>query len=264
MENGLENSVITTVAKRLRIAERDSMPIEPVRDIEGLNNIDLAYEIQGQNIYRRIEKGDIAVGKKIGLTSKAVQEQLGVDQPDVGILLKSMQLNNGDSVQTSELILPKVEGEIAFVLRKDLVNKDNSMEDLIDAIDHCMASIEIVDSRIIDWNIKILDTVSDNASSARFVLADETRSIHDVDLENCSMTLFKNNHMVSEGIGSACLGNPLNALKWLADFMVTQENPLRAGEIILSGAVGPFVNANAGDTFHMTISGLGSCSVKFI
>ncbi len=254
-------SKLNEVASLLWKADQDKKSISPVREIIGATDIDAAYQIQKINVLKRVERGEKIVGKKIGLTSFAVQEQLGVDQPDYGMLFNTTQVNDGGTLAYSELLQPKAEAEIAFVMREDL-DGDINMSDLIDAIDYAIASIEIVGSRVEKWDIRITDTIADNASASHFVLGSNKVSIDEFDLVNCKMSMTKNNEIASEGIGKACMDNPLNAALWLAQIMIKNGTPLKAGEILLSGALGPMVPIEKGDEFTAQIEGLGSVSVK--
>ncbi|MEZ4722119.1 MAG: fumarylacetoacetate hydrolase family protein [Flavobacteriales bacterium] len=234
----------------------------PVRELIGESDQEAAYKAQQINTQRKLDQGHRIVGCKIGLTSFAVQKQLGVDQPDFGVLTDRMQIANGGEVRWAELMQPKAEAEIAFVLKADLVGSI-TMDSLKEAIDYAAASIEIVGSRIEGWNIRITDTIADNASASHFVLSDSHVSIESLDLENCQMSMTRAGEVVSSGEGKACLGNPLNAALWLAQTMQRLGTPLKEGDIILAGALGPMVNANQGDRFEATIEGLGSVSVSF-
>lgn len=234
--------------------------VPPVREILSADDIDAAYATQEVNVKRRIVKGEKIVGKKIGLTSFAVMEQLGVDQPDYGVLFDTMEVQNG-KLAYSELVQPKAEAEIAFMLGEDLDGEFN-ITDLIDAIDYATVSIEIVGSRVADWNIKITDTIADNASASHYILGESKIDLDDLDVVGCEMTLTKNGEVVSTGSGEACMDNPLNAALWLAQTMAEQGNPLRKGEILLSGALGPMVPIAEGDIFEATIEGLGSVKLE--
>ena len=251
---------INQAAQELWNAQKAQKMIPPVRELITATDIDAAYAVQQINIQHRIDQGEKVVGKKIGLTSFAVQKQLGVDQPDYGILFESMQIENGEKLPYSDLMQPKAEAEIAFVMRTDL-DGDIDITDLIDAIDYASASIEIVGSRIENWNIRITDTIADNASASHFVLGKKKMNIEELDLERCSMTMTKNGAVVSEGIGSACMDNPLNAALWLAKTMAKNGTPIKAGEILLSGALGHMVPIESGDHFEATIEGLGNVSI---
>lgn len=251
-------------AKILRVAYEKRIPCSPLREQIGVNDVELAYQIQAINNQILIQNGASITGHKIGLTSKAVQEQLGVDQPDFGMLLDTMEVLNGGTIQMSELMQPKVEAEIAFVLGKDLPNRPVSTVELINAIDYALAAIEIVGSRIKDWNIKITDTIADNASASHYVLGHKPTKLSDFDVINCQMSMTKNGSLASEGKGAACLGSPINATLWLADKMAEIGTPLKAGQVILSGALGKMTTVQAGDTIEASIDGLSSVSVSFI
>lgn len=250
-------------AQRLRDAYSNRKAIAPLRDEIGIENIAFAYEIQAVNTNVKLSEGRRITGKKIGLTSLAVQKQLGVDQPDFGILFDDMEVLNGLSVSMSDLMQPKVEAEIAFVLGDNLIGDNLTSIDVMNAIDYALPAIEIVGSRIESWNIKITDTVADNASASHYVIGHTPKMIDDFDMVSCEMKMTKNGIMVSEGSGAACLGSPLNAVLWLARKMVEMGNPLRAGEVIFSGALGPMSAVESGDTIIATFGGLGSVSVNF-
>jgi len=238
-------------------------PIAPVREIIGADNIEAAYATQEINTTHWRESGRVLVGRKIGLTSEAVQKQLGVDRPDYGMLFADMQRDSGSQVELNSLLQPKVEAEVAFVLGVNLHSETISNDDLLAAIDCVLAAIEIVDSRVQDWDITIADTIADNASSGLFVLGDAAAPLSSVDLESCEMTMKRHGQVVSTGIGSACLGSPLNTTKWLAQVMARSGRPLNAGDIVLSGALGPMVEVQAGDVFVADIEGLGQVEVVF-
>lgn len=248
-------------AKLLRTADLKKQTIAPLRE-QGVTDLELAYAIQNINTEHRVNAGARIVGKKIGLTSLAVQQQLGVDQPDYGVLFHDMEILNGLSVAMSEMMQPKAEAEIAFILGDDLDTDQLTILDLIHAIDFALPAIEIVGSRIENWNIKICDTVADNASASHYVLGHRPRTLDEFDMVGCSMQLHKNGTLVSEGSGAACLGSPLNATLWLANKMAALGQPLQAGELILSGAIGPMTALNTGDNIIAQIEGLGSVSVS--
>jgi 2-keto-4-pentenoate hydratase len=257
---------IQKLAKQLRDACENRTACPPLREVIGMEDLDTAYAIQALNNDLLIQKGARVTGRKIGLTSVAVQEQLGVDQPDFGILLDTMEVLNGGSISVSELMQPKVEAEVAFVLGKDLPNRKITTVELINSIDYALAAIEIVGSRIENWNIKITDTIADNASASHYVLGHKPTKLSDFDVVNCQMRMDKITHFsedVSSGSGAACLGSPINATLWLANKMAELGTPLKAGEVILSGALGKMANVEAGDTFRANIEGLGSVSVSF-
>ena len=253
-----------SIAQSLREAARDARPIPPIRHVaEGLDVND-AYDVQRRIVQSRLEGGARRVGRKIGLTSPAVQQQLGVDQPDFGVLLDDMQVAQHGMVVVDELIQPRVEAEVAFVLATDLDLPDIDRDVVVAALSHASAALEIVDSRIENWDISIVDTIADNGSSGRFVLGDRTVSLRDFDPRSVQMRMASNNQVVSYGDGSACLGDPLNAVVWLAITARNVGDPLRAGEIVLSGALGPMHSVAAGESVRADLAGLGTVSVEFV
>lgn len=263
------NEQIQQAADLLWNAHNTKSTIAPIRDLIGAENIEAAYTVQEINTKRRVAQGEKILGKKIGLTSFAVMEQLGVDQPDYGILFDTMQVTDG-KLAYAELVQAKAEAEIAFILGDDL-EEDFNITDLIEAIEYATVSIEIVGSRVANWDIKITDTIADNASASHYILGKSKVGLQgdkgesqSVDLENCKMTLTKNGVLASEGSGKACMDNPLNAALWLARRMQKQGNPLRKGEVLLSGALGPMVPVAQGDTLVATIEGLGSVTLHII
>ncbi|QIK80728.1 2-oxopent-4-enoate hydratase [Lysobacter sp. HDW10] len=226
-------------------------------------DIDAAYTVQQHLMARRLASGERVVGKKIGVTSRAVMDLLGVFQPDFGWLTDRMVYNEGESIPSADLIQPKAEGEVAFLLKKTLKGPGVTREDVLDATDGVMACFEIVDSRIRDWKISIVDTVADNASCGVFVLGDRLVSPRDVDLMTCGMVLEKNGEIVATGAGAAAMGHPAEAVAWLANTLGARGIALEAGEIILSGSLGTMVPVTQGDALRVTIGGIGSCSVRF-
>ncbi|MBT9521107.1 MAG: 2-oxopent-4-enoate hydratase [Dechloromonas sp.] len=226
--------------------------------------IEDAYYIQQRMLSRRLENGEKVIGKKIGVTSKPVMNLLGVHQPDFGYLLDGMVYNEGESIEMSSLIQPKAEGEIAFLLKKDLQGPGVTAADVLAATEGVMACFEIVDSRITDWKIKIQDTVADNASCGVFVLGDQLVDISNIDLGLCGMVLEKNGEIVVTGAGAATMGHPVTAMVWLANTLGKLGIALKAGDIVLSGAMGAMVPVVKGDNLRMTIGGLGGCSVCFV
>ena len=254
---------IEQAAALLRQASESGRPCAPVRNLIGVTSIADAYATQEINTKLAIAAGRRIVGAKIGLTSKAVQSQLGVDQPDFGILYADMDVADGVEVEVGRLIQAKCEAEIAFVLGRDLELEKLTTAEVVSAVDYALAAIEIVDSRVENWSIKITDTIADNASSGLFVLGSKPVKLADIDLVSAGMVMTRNGEQVSTGAGAACLGNPLTALRWLAETMTAAGRPLKAGDIILSGALGPMVTANPGDAFEARIEGLGSVRALF-
>jgi len=240
-----------------------SKPIDPLTSRYPDITIEDAYHIQQRMISHRIDRGERIVGKKIGVTSKAVMNMLGVGQPDFGYILDGMLYQEGQTVDIGSLIQPKAEGEIAFVLKKDLLGPGITASDVLAATDGVMVCFEIVDSRIKDWKIKIQDTVADNASCGGLVLGSRLVDVRNVDLITCGMVLEKNGEVVVTGAGAATMNSPVNAIVWLANTLGRLSIPLKAGEVILSGALGAMVPVQAGDQLRVSIGGIGSSSIRF-
>ena len=258
------NRNVEAAAKRLREAAQSGQTCDPVRKLIGIEDLDKAYAVQEINNSLRIAQGARIVGSKIGLTSKAVQKQLGVDQPDFGVLWHDTEILNGGEISMKELMQPRAEAEIAFVLGKDLDKDVMTSVDILSAIEYALPSIEVVGSRIANWDIKITDTIADNASASHWVVGHRPVKLENFDLINCKMKMKNKSKVVSKGVGKACLGSPINAMLWLAQKMKALGKPMQAGDLILSGAIGPMVTAKAGDHFHVTIEGLGEVSAAFI
>ena len=237
--------------------------LAPLRDrIEGMTIID-AYRIQARMVERRVAAGETIIGKKIGVTSKAVQDAIGVFEPDFGQLTSGMALADGAAIDMASLIAPKAEAEIAFVLKRDLKGPGVTATDVLAATDHVRACFEIVDSRIENWDIKILDTVADNASCGAFVLGHDKVDPRDVDLALAGMAVEKNGELVATGVGAAVQGSPVNSVVWLANTLGRLGMPFLAGEVILSGSLGPLIPVAVGDALSVRIGGIGACSVSF-
>lgn len=259
----MSTTIAEQAAERLRRAYTDG-PIASTQAWLEHPTADLAYQIQEINTRYWSAAGRRIVGRKIGLTSRAVQQQLGVDQPDFGMLFADMEVASGGEVAAARLLQARAEAEIACVLQRDLTDPDVTTSEVLRAIAYVLPAIEIVDSRIRDWKITLVDTIADNASSAMYVVGTEPRSVTAVDLRLCGMLLTKNDVDVATGAGAACLGHPLNAVQWLAKTMVEKGRPLLAGDIVLSGALGPMTAVAAGDRLRAEIAGLGCVSVKFV
>jgi 2-keto-4-pentenoate hydratase len=258
----LNQEKISELAAQLRTSEITVKPIAPLSKQYQLTEED-AYEIQKINIKAKLESGEEIVGKKIGLTSKPMQEMFGVDTPDFGYLLKGMYSENGTFL-SSDLLQPRVEAEIAFKLQKDLMGPNISVEDVIAATEYVVASFEIVDSRIANWQIGISDTIADNASSGRYTLGNITLSPKQVDLKNIKMSLYKNDEFANAGLGSAALGDPAYCVAWLGNKLAAYNVALKKGEIILSGALSAALPAQKGDVFRAEFSELGTITAIFI
>ena len=260
---------ISAAVTRLSEAQATRVPCAPVRDLIGTDDLPAAYAVQQGLVQARIAGGARVVGRKIGATSEAVQTQLGVDQPDFGYLLDDMDVSagvGGDPISMSTLVQPRVEGEVAFVLGADLApeTEEEITPGLVRAaVDVALPALEIVDSRIADWAIGFTDTVADNASSGLFVVGREGRRLEELEPRDVTMSLTINGEERSAGNGAACLGDPLEALRWLAVQAHRFGDPLRAGHLILSGALGPFVPFAPGDRVVATISGFEPLAVTF-
>lgn len=255
-------SIVIQAADRLAEAERTGVPCPPIRDLFDPTDIDSAYRVQDEITRRGVGAGRRVVGRKIGLTNPAVQAQLGVGQPDFGTLFADMAFPSGVELPSGRLIQPRGEAEIALVLGEDLDRTDTTVLDLIAAVDYAIAAIEVVDSRIADWDIKITDTVADNGSSGLVVIGNRPVSLADVDPCDVNMVMSVNGEVVSEGSGAACLDNPLNAAVWLAREVARRGIPLQAGDVVLTGALGPFRPIGPGDTIVAELSGLGTVSCR--
>ncbi|WHX69126.1 2-keto-4-pentenoate hydratase [Peribacillus frigoritolerans] len=258
------NVSITDWSARFLKAEKTGMGISaPTSEIPDLD-VEDAYQIQLETIRRKTQAGLLVSGKKIGLTSKAMQEVLGVDEPDYGHLLDTMKIENDGCISSLRLIQPKVEAEVAFILRKDLHGPNITVEDVIEATDYVVASIEVVDSRVKDWEIKLSDTVADNASSCLYILGDSKIHLSEIDLPSIQMSLYKNGEFINQGTGEAVLGNPATCVAWLANKLHRFKGSLNAGEVILSGALSAAIEAKPGDRFTADFGKkLGRVSVNF-
>lgn len=270
MSNPLSETELLWCADQLWQAQQSGAPCPPLTESFAGITPEEAYAIQGINVRRRMEvaglHGPVArrVGLKIGLTSRAVQEWLGVNEPDFGWLLSDMVIEPEGTAPLQRLLQPRGEGEIAFILKRDLAGPGVTAADVLAATDHVLPAIEVVDSRVRDWKVKYADTVADNASSGMYVTGREPILASRVDFEQCGMTLRKNGSVVSTGAGAACLGSPVLAVAWLANTFGRLGITLHAGEIILSGALGPVSPVVHGDHLEVAISGLGSASATFL
>lgn len=255
---------IQQAAEALAQARASGRPIPRVSESYGIAGLDAAYAVAEFNTRVHVEKGRRIVGIKVGLTSKAVQQQLGVDQPDFGILLDDMEYLNGDQVPMARLLQPKVEAEVAFVVGRDVEGGAPTYSEFLACLSHALPAIEIVDSAIADWKITLVDTVADNASSGLYVLGDQPVDIGALSLGAIGMDMKKNGQTISVGTGAACLGHPLRAAFWLARTMAARGQGLKRGQVILSGALGPMQPVAAGDLVHASIGALGEVSCKMV
>ncbi len=261
----IEKSVIKQLGDELYEALVSRKPLQPltvrypeIREVE-------AYQISLQMLNRRLEAGEKVVGKKIGVTSAAVMKMLNVHQPDYGYLTSGMMHSTGVELAISEeMIAPRAEGEVAFVLKKTLSGPGISNADVISATDFVMPCFEIVDSRIANWEIKIEDTIADNASCGAVVLGNGAVDLRDIDLTTCGIVVSLNGELISTGAGAAAMGSPINCVTWLANTLGSIGIPLEAGEVILSGSLVPLQPVQSGDSIEMRIGGLGSCTARFV
>jgi len=263
MPSATQAAAVAVAADRLSTAAVTSTPCAPVRDLIGADDVAAAYAVQARVVADRLAAGARVVGRKIGLTSPAVQRQLGVDQPDFGVLFDDMRCDEGTPIALSRLLQPKVEAEIAFVLARDLADGPLDDAQIRAAVDYAVAALEIVDSRIADWDITFGDTVADNGSSGLFVLDSRRRTLDSFDPVAVQMRMFIDDTEVSTGTGAACLGDPLRALAWLARTALQFGQPLRAGQVVLSGALGPMAAIHSAGTVRAELTGLGSVTATF-
>lgn len=256
--------MVDVAATRLHEAATTGRPCDPVRDVIAADDVRAAYAVQRRNVERLVtDRGYRVCGRKIGLTSPVVQRQLGVEQPDFGALFAELGHGDGEEVQTSDLLQPRVEAEVALVLEHDLDLGSHTVADVIRATAFALPALEIVDSRIRGWDITFVDTVADNASAGRFVLGTVPVLLAGLDLAQVTMEMAIDGETCSSGTGAACLGNPLFAARWLADVLSAMGTPLRAGDIVLTGALGPMKDVAAGQSVDAHITGLGRVRATF-
>ena len=254
---------VNAVVEKLDEAFEQHVSIAPLTEQYPSLTVEEAYAVQMNRVEQALRSGEVISGKKIGLTSEAMQNLLGVDQPDYGHLFQSMEVQHGASVQLSQLFQPKVEGEIAFVLKEDLAGPNVTAEDVLQATDYVVAAIEIVDSRIKDWRIKIEDTVADNASCGLYVLGTTKRKVNEIELQNIEMQLQIDGQVYNEGRGSDVLGDPALCVAWLANKLYEYGARLQAGEVVLSGALSAAAVAVEGNTYTAQFTELGEVTVRF-
>ncbi|MGV9327135.1 2-keto-4-pentenoate hydratase [Streptosporangium sandarakinum] len=248
-------------AARLLEAHASGRPCEPVRDLVG--DVESAYAVQSLLTERWLAEGRRPVGRKIGLTSRAVQRQLGVDSPDFGVLFADMAVPDGEEIPAGAVLQPRAEAEVALVLERDLTHERHTVADVIRATAFALPAIEVVGSRVRDWDITLADTVADNASAGVYVLGTRPVALGEVDLRLAGMVVERRGEQVSTGVGAACLGHPLHAAVWLADTLARLGSPLRAGDTVLTGALGPVVPVAPGDVLEARIDGLGDVRAAF-
>jgi 2-keto-4-pentenoate hydratase len=244
-------------------AERDRIPISPLTEMDDALTLNDAYYIQLNNVRRAVEMGNIISGKKIGLTSAGIQKQMGVHEPDYGHLFKAMDCSDG-ILEMSQLIAPRIEAEIAFILSSDIIGGHVTAQDVLDATDYVVGSIEVVDTRVADWKIKLIDTVADNASSGRYILGEKQLRPRSIDLKSVTMSMYKNDELISEGSGSAVIGGPAGAVAWLANRLSDYGVPLLKGEVILSGAFAAAPAVKKGEVWRVEFSSFGVIEARFV
>jgi 2-keto-4-pentenoate hydratase len=264
IETHLTPDQLTGHALALRQARADRQPIEPPTDAVPDLTIAEAYAIARYNVEARLAAGAVVTGHKIGLTSPAVQAQLGVDQPDYGTLLDEMEVADGGTTNAGAYIAPRVELELAFVLGERLAGPGVTAEDVRNATAGVRPSLELVDSRVRDWRIRLADTVADAASSAAYVVGAAFRPLTEVDPANLTGKLWRGDELLEEGHTSAVLGDPCVSVAWLANALAALGETLEPGQVVLSGACTRMVPAVAGDHFRGVITGLGEVSVTFV
>ncbi|MDR3416412.1 MAG: fumarylacetoacetate hydrolase family protein [Nevskia sp.] len=255
---------LAAAAEALRRARETRQAIGRVSESHDVSDLEQAYAVAAINTERRVAAGARVIGKKVGLTSKAVQQQLGVDQPDFGVLFDDMEFLDGDEVPMSRLLQPKAEAEVAFVVGRDLSGPAPSYGEFLAALAYALPALEIVDSAIAGWKLTLVDTVADNASCGLFVVGNQPVPLGQLSLGEVGLQLDRNGRTESVGSGAACLGHPLRAAYWLARTMARRGSGLRAGEIILSGALGPMVSVTAGDLLQARIGALGGIACRMI
>ncbi len=260
----LEETKLADLAARLRAAEDAREPIAPLTEQEPELTVADAYRIQQLNVHRRKEEGGLVRGRKVGLTSQAMQQQLGVDEPDFGAIFDDMVVEEGDAVSVSELCQPRIEGEIAFLMESELKGPGVSSADALAAVAGALPALEIIDSRVADWKIKLPDTIADNASSARIVCGGRLTPVADLDLRTIGMVLTVDGAVVATGAGAAVLGNPIRCVAWLANKLGEFGVPLRAGDLVLAGALHAAVPVAAGTSVHAEFAELGGVTTRFV
>ena len=257
------DTVIRELADDLWNADRTATPVEPLTDrVPGLV-IEDAYAIQSYNIARRVSAGAVVRGRKVGLTALPMQRLLGVQEPDYGVLLDGMLVEDGDEIDLGRLVQPRVEAEMAFVMDRDLVGPGITAATALTAIAGVLPAIEVVDSRVADWRIKLVDTVADNASSGLLVLGGTLHRVLDIDLRLTGVAVTRAGELIDTGAGAAALGNPARCVAWLANKLAGFGQHLHAGDVVLPGAVHRMVPVAAGDVFRADFARLGAVTARF-
>lgn len=259
----VDSALVQQAADALWDADVAKSPIAPIRDIVGTStDIDVGYAVQQLNHDRAIASGRRVSGRKIGVTSKAVQDQIGVDQPDFGTLFADTEFGDGVEIPADRLIQPRAEAEVALVIGRELDSAPHGFAEIIRAVEFALPSIEVVDSRIADWDISIVDTVADNASCGLYVVGSRPVPLSAFDIRTVPMTMSVNGEEVSTGVGAACLGNPINAARWLADVLCERGIPLQPGDVLMTGALGPMQPMAPGDLIVAEFGDLGMVTTR--
>lgn len=259
-------SLPQSIAERLDNAWRTHTPIPPISESDGITDAQTAYAIQTHWTNMRLERGEKIVGRKIGLTSKAIQQQLGVDEPDYGTLWASSfyRAENGKvNISASDFLQPRIEGEIAFLIGKPLREPGITPEQILEATEACAMGIEIVASRIAGWRIKLVDTIADNASYGGFTLGPWDTKMRAADLGGLIMTIHHNGALAAEGLGAAALGHPATSTAWLANKLLEFGISLEPGDIVISGGITKMLPVRPGDEFVFSLTGQPSLTVTF-
>lgn len=259
----MDEDRLKALAGMLIAAEENRKPLPPFTESDPGISVDEAYRIQLRVIEIKKSSGQLVVGKKVGLTSRAMQAMLGVDEPDYGHILDRMVVMEGEKIPTKDLIQPRIEGELAFVMKEDLKGPGITLTDVIRSIEGVIPSLEIIDSRIVDWKIKLPDTVADNASSARIVLGGVITPVFSLDLRTVGMVLEKNGEAVATAAGAAVLGHPAQAVAWLANKLAAYGITLHRGEVVLSGSLTAAVPVTSGDFIRADFGLLGDVKITF-
>lgn len=244
-------------------SDRSAKPISPLTEGRPDLVLEDAYAIQSINIDRRVANGEKIIGRKVGLTSRPMQELLGVDEPDFGVLTDAMMVEDGDLIDLNQLVQPRVEAELAFVMGRDLAGPGVTTATALGAIAGALPAVEVVDSRVADWKIKLVDTVADNASSGLLVVGGRMRPVEDLDLRTLGVTVSRNGEVIDTGAGAAALGNPARCVAWLANKLGSFGAGLKEGDILLPGAVHKMVAVQPNDVFRAEFAHLGAVTVRF-
>lgn len=262
----MSRASVKTIAERLDRAWRSGVPIPPISESDGIADVETAYAVQAEWTALRLARGESIAGRKIGLTSRAIQQQLGVSEPDYGTLWKSSYypaVNGRVQLPAADFLQPRVEGEIAFLIGKPLRGPNVTAQDVLAATEACALGIEIVASRIADWRVKLVDTIADNASYGGFTLGPWDSTMREADLAALAMTIHHNGTLAAEGVGAAALGHPAAATAWLANKLSEFGVALEPGDIVISGAITKMLAVKAGDRFEFSLTGQPTVTVSF-